>query len=125
MEFELIRMKYAFAMQLAEQVIEADDVILKEEKEYFDLVFPEALLQKLALEDPKDVKVCYEKAVDELPERLDLEQKLEIFGLLLGASVADDFLEFREFGVLEASAKILGIPPEIMMDYIDGMFLQD
>ncbi|MEC7986249.1 MAG: hypothetical protein VX278_13875, partial [Myxococcota bacterium] len=122
MELELIRMKYAFEIKLVEEVIAADEVILKEEQDYFEHFFPADLIRNLGLDDPLVLNECYKKAVVELPNRLTMEERLSIFGLLLGASVADDFLEFREFGVLEAAAKVLAIPAETMMDFIDSIF---
>ena len=62
---------------------------------------------------------AYVQSLDILPEQLSEAQKKEVFGLLLGASLADDFLDFREFGILEAAAKVLRIDNEEMFSMID------
>jgi len=123
-DLDLIRMKYAFAMQFVEQVIEADEIVREEELNYFAHCFPKELIEKLQLTDPMVRLELYQISLEELPKRLLFEEKLDLFGLLLGASVADDELEFREFGVLEAAAKVLGLNSEVMMDYIDQMFTE-
>ena len=59
------------------------------------------------------------KREEQKKEQKKEEQKKELFGLMLGACVADDFLDFREFGILEAAANVLLIEQEQMFAYID------
>ena len=122
MERELIRMKYAFAMQLSWQVIEADQRIMSEEVDYFDEWFSPELLQTLELDNPDERLSLYKRAVEELPSRLSVEERLEIVGMLIGASVSDGYMEFRQFGVLEAAAAALGIPQETFLSYFERIF---
>jgi uncharacterized tellurite resistance protein B-like protein len=121
-ERELIRMKYAFAMQLSWQVIEADQRIMSEEVDYFDEWFPPELLQTLELDNPDERLTMYKRAVEELPNRLSLEERLEIVGMLIGASVSDGYMEFRQFGVLEAASAALEIPQETFLSYFERIF---
>ena len=102
-------MKYAFAMHLVQNVIEADSVILDSERDFFQECFPDALIHALDLSRPDVRAELLTKALEELPTSMSLEERLDIFGMVLGASVADGELEFREFGVLEvALASFLG-----------------
>ena len=107
---EMMRMKYAFAMHLVTNVIEADSIVVDSERDFFQECFPEELIDALDLSQPEKRAEMLTKALDELPRVMNLEQRLDIFGMVLGASVADGDLEFREFGVLEIAAKALHIP---------------
>jgi len=121
-EREIMRLKYAFAMHMVQVVIEADEIILPEEEAYFEECFPQELIESLNLVDEQVRKSLYEQAVDVLPQCLSLEEKLDLFGMFLGASVSDGEMEFREFGVLETAAAILAIPHEEVVAYFDRMF---
>ena len=59
-----------------------------------------------------------------MPTLLSHEEKLELLGMFLGASVSDGEMEFREFGVLEAAANVLGIAQEGLLEYFDTGFDQ-
>jgi hypothetical protein len=119
METALMRMKYAFATVFVKRIIEADDVIHPEEEKFFAQWFPQELLNHLSLNTKALLFDAYVQSLDILPEQLNDSQKKEVFGLLLGASLADDFLDFREFGILEAAAKVLRIDSEEMFSMID------
>ena len=121
-ERETLRMKYAFAIRLVKNVIEADEKILPEEEAYFYECFPPEFLQVLQLSDVEEQDRLYTRAVEELPTLLSEDQKLELIGMFLGAGVSDGELDFREFGVVEAASAALGLPLERLVDYIDGLF---
>jgi uncharacterized tellurite resistance protein B-like protein len=115
-------LKYAFAIRLVKNVIEADEKILPEEVEYYHECFPVELLEVLGLSDPEEQERLYAQAVEELPSRLGDDEKLDLIGIFLGAGVSDGDLEFREFSVVEAASAALGIPLDRLVEYIDGMF---
>lgn len=117
-------MKYAFLMHLTWQVIEADEQILDEEVEYFAMLFPDKLQKVLQLEDEKERFDLYEKGVEKLPKLLSYDEKMDILDVLVGASVSDGFMEFREFGIIEAASKVLDIPQDEFMSRFDYFFLK-
>ena len=119
MDRELMRMKYAFALVFVKRIIEADNVIHPDEVLYFEEWFAPEILSLLSLTTKKELLHVYVQSLDVLPHALEEEQKKELFGLMLGACVADDFLDFREFGILEAAANVLLIEQEQMFAYID------
>jgi len=119
MNRELMRMKYAFALVFVKRIIEADNVIHPDEKLYFAEWFSPKILSMLSLSTQKQLHEAYVQSLDILPQALNEEQKKELFGLMLGACVADDFLDFREFGILEAASNVLLIDNEQMFSYID------
>ena len=119
METALIRMKYAFTTVFVKRIIEADEKIHPEEEKFFTQWFPQNLLEHLSLHTKDLLFDAYVQSLDILPEQLNEDQKKETFGLLLGACLADDFLDFREFGILEAAAKVLRIDGEEMFSMID------
>ena len=121
-EQEKIRIKYAFLMKFTWQVIEADEQILQEEVDYFSEFFPLALVKALDLEEKEDRMRLYEQGVECLAKILTKEEKLEIIGVLVGASVSDGFMEFREFGIIEAASKVLEIPEDEFLAYFDYLF---
>ena len=123
-EHELLRLKYAFAMRLTWQIIEADEKVLPEEVSYYNECFPPELVSSLSLDDPNEIEELYERAVEELPKHLSFEERLDLLGMFLGASVSDGDMEFREFGVLEAAANALEIPQAAFLDYFDRIFDQ-
>ena len=102
-EREKFRMKYAFLMHLTWQVIEADEQILAEEVDYYSTLFPEQLQKVLALEDEQERFSLYEKGLECLPQLLTYEEKMDVLDVLVGASVSDGFMEFREFGIIDAA----------------------
>lgn len=119
MDESLLRMKYAFALVFVKRIVEADGVIHPEEAKYCTQWFPNELLIRLSLHTKKMLLNAYVQSLDVLPDVLDPGQKQEVFGLLLGACLADDYLDFREFGILEAAAKVLRIDNEEMFALID------
>ena len=119
MEDSLLQMKYAFAIVFVKRIIDADGILHPEEKKYFSHWFPLQLLQKLELNSPERLHHAYVRSLDFLPSALTDLQKKEVFGLLLGACLADDFLDFREFGILEAAARVLKIETEEIFELLD------
>lgn len=119
---EIMRMKYAFAMHLVKNVIEADCVVVESEREFYRECFPEDLIRALDLQSPSVREKWLARALVELPSAMSLDERMDIFGMVLGASVVDGELEFREFGVLEVAAKALHIPQDNMMRYFEHTF---
>ena len=119
MDESLLRMKYAFALVFVKRIIEADGVIHPEEAKYCVQWFPNDVLIRLSLHTKENLLNSYVQSLEVLPDVLDATQKQELFGLLLGACLADDYLDFREFGILEAAARVLRIGNEEMFHLID------
>lgn len=119
MEDSLLQMKYAFATVFVKRIIDADGILHPDEEKYFSQWFPLTLLKKLQLDSPKLLHHHYVQSLDVLPQALTDIQKKEVFGLLLGACLADEFLDFREFGILEAASRVLRIESEEMFEMLD------
>ena len=119
MEDSILQMKYAFAVIFVKRIIDADGVLHPQEEKYFAEWFPLSLLQQLELDSPELLHHHYVRSLSVLPEVLTELQKKELFGLLLGACLADDFLDFREFGILEAAARVLCIETEQIFELLD------
>ena len=119
MEDSILQMKYAFAVVFVKRIIDADGVLHPQEEKYFAEWFPLELLKRLGLDSPDLLHHHYVRSLDVLPTALTEIQKKELFGLLLGACLADDFLDFREFGILEAGARVLQIETEQIFELLD------
>ena len=119
MEDSILQMKYAFAVVFVKRIIDADGVLHPQEEKYFAEWFPLSLLKQLRLDSPELLHHHYVRSLDVLPTTLTEIQKKELFGLLLGACLADDFLDFREFGILEAAARVLQIETEQIFELLD------
>lgn len=119
MEDSVLQMKYAFATVFVKRIIDADGILHPQEEKYFAEWFPSSLLEQLKICSPESLHHHYVRSLDVLPNVLTEIQKKEIFGLLLGACLADDFLDFREFGILEAAARVLHIETKQMFEMLD------
>ena len=115
------QLKYAFAMEMVKQVIEAKEHVLDVEKNYFFTCFPTELIVKLALENPEHRKACFLEALRKLPQILDHDEKLQIVGMCLGAGLCTDHLGFREFSIIELTATSLEISTEQLVSFIAFM----
>ena len=115
------QLKYAFAMEMVKQVIEAKEHILEVERTYFFGCFPKELILKLQLENPNQRRECFEEAIRQLPQILTYDEKLQIVGMCLGAGLCNDQLGFREFSIIELTATSLEISTEGLVSYIAFM----
>ena len=115
------QLKYAFAMEMVKQVIEAKEHILEVERTYFFTCFPRELILKLELENPNQRRECFEEAIRQLPKILSFDEKLQIVGMCLGAGLCNDQLGFREFSIIELTATSLEITTEELVTYIAFM----
>ena len=62
------QLKYAFAMEMVKQVIEAKEHVLDVERTYFFTCFPTELIVQLGLENPEQRKNCFLEALRKLPK---------------------------------------------------------
>ncbi|MBT3218213.1 MAG: hypothetical protein HN348_03910 [Proteobacteria bacterium] len=110
------RLKLAFAVYIAQLIIEADNRIDYREMKLWGQLFPRNLLRQASFVDDEgnlnaDFEQARQEALITLPGSLSLDEKLELLTVLHGASMADGELEAHELDVLAKGADLLGIPP--------------
>ena len=119
MSTEVLKMKYAFAFYFVKRIVWADNILADGEREYIEEWFPQSLLVALGIHKEEECIRYYQSARKKLVEALKEEEKHELFGLLLGACVADDYLDYREFVLLDEAAKILGLGNQQMFELME------
>ena len=117
------RLKLAFAVYIAQLIVEADNRIDYLEIKLWGQLFPRNLLRQASfIDDEGNLSESFEKARQEalyvLPGTLSIDEKLELLTLLHGASMADGELEAHELDVLRKGADLLGIPPNTFTTHL-------
>ena len=115
------QLKYAFAMEMVKQVIEAKEHVLEEERIYFFTCFPKELILQLDLGNPERRQACFLEALRKLPHMLEQEEKLQVVGMCLGAGLCTEHLGFREFSIIELTATSLELSTEQLVSFIAFM----
>ena len=119
MSLDILKMKYAFAFCFVKRIVWADEVLVESEKAYMEEWFPQTLFYALGLHTQEELDQYDLLARTRISSLLSEDEKKEVFGLLLGACVADDYLDFREFSILDEAAKILGISNQQMFEMME------
>lgn len=117
----LFRMKYAFAYHIVHQVLGDSPRLKPEEQEFMDEQFPPVLLEVLKIDDPDERKALFDRACSELPQRMNVEERLELIGMFFAASSLSGEMLFQEFSILTVAAEFLEVPLDIMTSYIDQL----
>ena len=119
MSLDILKMKYAFAFCFVKRIVWADEILVESEKAYIEEWFPKTLFYALGLHTQEDLDRYYQLAYTRISSLLSKDEKKEVFGLLLGACVADDYLDFREFSILDEAAKLLEISNQHMFELME------
>ena len=117
----LFRMKYAFAYHIVHQVLGESPQLSPEEQAFIDEQFPPELLKVLSIDDPDERKALFDRASTELPQRMTVEERLELVGMFFAASSLSGEMLFQEFSILTVAAEFLEVPLDLMTSYIDQL----
>jgi len=120
-DFDLYRLKYALSMYLVRQVILADNIVAQQEIQFVREHFPQSLLEVLDLLNPQEIALLLERALEELPNKLSLEAKLDIVGMCFAASASDGTVDPREIAMVQVAAEILNVPSLVLIEYIQEL----
>ena len=109
-------LKLAFTVFFVLEVIEADQRIDYQEMKLYGQIFPRALLREFHFLDENDnFTPAFERAriraLEVLPQRASMDEKLELLTLLHGACLADGDLGEQELSQLRKAADLLGLSP--------------
>ena len=103
------RMRFAFARDVARQIVEADGVVREGERQFMEQVFGVSITERLGIADPAEQARCLEAALEQLPVVLGHHDKLALVGVFFSACCADGGLDAREVRVLKDAANALGL----------------
>ncbi len=120
------RMKVAFAMFVAKLIVDADGIVDFGELGLLAQVFPDELMHALGFLDDEGgftraYRDAYTEAMEELPNRLELDDKLALITIFHRTSTADGELIQAELLVIREAAEVLGIPLSILSKHLDGL----
>lgn len=123
---ELDRMKIAFSVFVAKLIVDADGIVDFGELKLLSQVFPDATLQRMGFMDLEggltdQYRKAYTQAMRELPNALELDDKLELVTLFHRTCMADGELMQAELLVLREAAEVLGIPLTVLSRHLDGL----
>lgn len=114
-------MKYAFAYEIVCQVIGPNSDLSEEELNFIEEQFPKNLLSVLRLDNSEEREVLFKRACNELPQRMTVEERLELIGMFFAASSLKGEMLFQEFSILTVAAEFLEVPLDLMTRYIDQL----
>jgi uncharacterized tellurite resistance protein B-like protein len=123
---DLTRWKTAFAMFIAKLVVDADGIVDFGELKLLSQVFPDEELRALGFLDAEGgstqaYKDAYLEAMRELPNRLSLDEKLELVSVFHRTSMADGELMQAELLVMREAAEVLGIPLSVLSKHLEQL----
>lgn len=117
----LFRMKYAFAYHIVHQVLGEAPKLSTEEQFFIDEQFPPSLLEVLRIDNTEEREALFKRACTELPQRMTVEERLELIGMFFAASSISGEILFQEFSILTVAAEFLEVPLDLMTRYIDQL----
>jgi uncharacterized tellurite resistance protein B-like protein len=120
------RLRVAYAVHVAQLIIDADGILDMEEATALGGFFPDFLLHACGfLDDNGRLNDEYNRAVAEaitdLPGQLGLALKLELITLFHAACMADGELHGNEIAVLMQAAEALGVSRKQMHRHLGGL----
>jgi len=123
---ELDQLRVAFAAFVAKLIVDADGIVDFGELKLMSQVFPDRLLAQMGFLDENGgfteaYRSAYTKAIRVLPNRLDLQGKLELITVFHRTCMADGELIQAELLVLREAAEVLGIPVTLLSRHLDGL----
>ena len=119
----LDRMRIAFAVKVAREIVDADGVLDMGEIELLTRAFPTPLMQRVGFLDTRtrltpEVEAVFADALRELPRVLTLTEKLELVTLFHRTCLADGELHPSELDILMRAARQLVIPERALDDHL-------
>lgn len=122
----LDRMRVAFAMFVAKLIVDADGIVDFGELKLLANVFPDELLRSMGFLDDdggftRAYRDAYTEAMQQLPNRLELEDKLSLITIFHRTSTADGQLIQAELLVIREAAEVLGIPLAVLSRHLEGL----
>ena len=122
----LDRWKLAFSVFVAKLVVDADGIVDFGELKLLSQAFPDDLLHKVGFLDENGgftatYRETYTEAMRELPNHLELDDKLELITIFHRTCMADGELIQAELLVLREAAEVLGIPLPVLSKHLEGL----
>lgn len=120
------RWKLAFSMFVAKLVVDADGIVDFGELKLLAQAFPDDLLVRLGFLDGNGgftaaYRDAYTEGMRELPNRLELDEKLELITIFHRTCMADGELIQAELLVLREAAEVLGVPLPVLSKHLEGL----
>ncbi len=123
---ELDQLKVAFTAFVAKLIVDADGIVDFGELKLLSQVVPDAMLRQMGFLDgdgdyTQAYRDAYTRAIRVLPERLDMEAKLDLITIFHRTCMADGELIQAELLVLREAAEVLGIPVRTLSQHLQGL----
>jgi uncharacterized tellurite resistance protein B-like protein len=120
------RWKLAFTVFVAKLIVDADGIVDFGELKLLSQAFPDDLLQRVGFLDldggyTPAYREAYTEAMRELPNHLELDDKLELITIFHRTCMADGALIQAELLVLREAAEVLGIPLPVLSTHLAGL----
>jgi len=116
-DFDDHQLKLALAYHLVDMVVTADGTVQAGEAAYMNVLFPVHLLAAEGFADDDGVLMtalddAMKQAIRVMPDRMDLDSKLELLTMCLDASLSDESADEYELVHVRVAAKLLGVTDE-------------
>ena len=113
-------------MFVAKLIVDADGIVDFGELKLLAQVFPDELLRTMGFLDEDGgftpaYRDAYTEAMEVLPNRLELDDKLGLITIFHRTSTADGELIQAELLVIREAAEVLGIPLSVLSRHLDGL----
>lgn len=122
--YQLERLKLAFAHSFAGNIIDADGELDVAELAFIAEMFPNETMQTCGFVDldgryTDEYKTAVEESMKLLPEALSKADKVGLIQTLFGAAIADGHFHFREGNVLMLAGQLLGMDGDEITNAMD------
>jgi len=117
-DYDVERMRLAFAHHFAQKIVEADGIIQPDETRFMEQVFPDVLLDRLGIAGAEARALWRDRSFEVLPKILGHHDKLALVGLFFSVCYSDSSLDAREMKVLKDASEILGIDRNEVVNYL-------
>ncbi|MCB9669386.1 MAG: TerB family tellurite resistance protein [Alphaproteobacteria bacterium] len=126
-DFTLDELKLAFTFHITNQILESDGTVAPEELAFLQKWFPEAVFRESRFIDAKGRYTSrWEDALGEallqLPERLSVEERLDLLETFYRAAISDGDTQYIEGNILVRAARLLGLKPSQFTARVEAMF---
>ena len=120
------RWKIAFAVFVARLIVDADGIVDFGELKLLAQVFADEGLRSHGFVDRRGeftaaFRDAYTEAMRELPNRLSLDEKLDLVTIFHRTCLADGELVQAELLVLREGAEALGVPLHVLSGHLEGL----
>ncbi len=108
-DLEIARMRLAWTLDHARQIVAADGKIDAQEARFLETVFPETVLNEMRIGSEAERAAVAAVAKERLPNVLGYHDKLALVSLLFSCSYSDGQLEASEMKVVREAGAALGL----------------